>query len=63
MNGFAPNNDAPGFNPGLRPRRGAGNTNDLRGKILRINVQEDGSYTIPEGNLLRLARRTARRSS
>ena len=32
-------------------RRSAGNTNDLRGKILRISVQEDGSYTIPEGNL------------
>ncbi len=50
-NGFAPNNDAPGMNPGLDSRRGAGNTNDLRGKILRITVQEDGSYTIPEGNL------------
>ncbi|WP_452176640.1 ThuA domain-containing protein [Georgenia satyanarayanai] len=27
------------------------NTNDLRGKILRITPQDDGSYTIPEGNL------------
>lgn len=50
-NGFAPNNDAPGFNPGFDSRRGAGNTNDLRGKILRINVQDDGSYTVPSGNL------------
>ncbi|MFB9954516.1 PQQ-dependent sugar dehydrogenase [Cellulomonas denverensis] len=50
-NGFAPNNDAPGMNPGFDSRRGAGNTNDLRGKILRIHVEEDGSYTIPEGNL------------
>jgi glucose/arabinose dehydrogenase len=50
-NGFAPNNDAPGFNPGLDSRRGAGNTNDLRGKILRITVQGDGSYTVPAGNL------------
>lgn len=50
-NGFAPNNDAPGFNPGFDARRGAGNTNDLRGKILRIHVEDDGSYTIPEGNL------------
>ena len=50
-NGFAPNNDAPGFNPGFDSRRGAGNTNDLRGKILRISVQADGSYTIPAGNL------------
>ncbi|PFG39146.1 glucose/arabinose dehydrogenase [Georgenia soli] len=50
-NGFAPNNDAPGMNPGFDARRGAGSTNDLRGSILRISVQEDGSYTIPEGNL------------
>ncbi|NED97766.1 carbohydrate-binding protein [Phytoactinopolyspora alkaliphila] len=50
-NGFAPNNDAPGVNPGMDARRGAGNSNDLRGAILRINVQEDGSYTIPDGNL------------
>lgn len=32
-------------------QRTAGNTNDLRGKILRIHVEEDGSYSIPEGNL------------
>ena len=32
-------------------RRTSGNTNDLRGKILRITPQPDGSYTIPEGNL------------
>ncbi|MFC7639935.1 PQQ-dependent sugar dehydrogenase [Streptosporangium lutulentum] len=50
-NGYAPNNDAPGMNPGLDARRGAGNTNDLRGKILRITTGEDGSYTIPAGNL------------
>ncbi len=29
----------------------AGNTNDLRGKILRITPQSDGTYTIPTGNL------------
>ncbi|MBX2822611.1 MAG: ThuA domain-containing protein [Rhodothermaceae bacterium] len=27
------------------------NTNDFRGKILRITPQDDGSYIIPEGNL------------
>lgn len=32
-------------------RRSAGNTNDLRGKILRIKVNEDGTYSIPDGNL------------
>ena len=31
--------------------RTAANTNDLRGKILRIRVKDDGSYEIPEGNL------------
>ena len=50
-NGYAPNNDRIGYNPGLDSRRGAGNSNDLRGKILRIDVQDDGSYTIPAGNL------------
>ncbi|RCG32923.1 PKD domain-containing protein [Sphaerisporangium album] len=50
-NGMAPNNDAPGMNPGFDSRRGAGNTNDLRGKILRIKVAENGSYTVPDGNL------------
>ena len=38
----APHNDA---------RRGATNTNDLRGKLLRIKVNGDGSYGIPQGNL------------
>ena len=32
-------------------QRTSANTNDLRGKILRITPQPDGSYTIPEGNL------------
>ncbi|MDY7101005.1 MAG: PQQ-dependent sugar dehydrogenase [Actinomycetota bacterium] len=50
-NGFAPNNDAPGYNPGYDSRRGAGNTNDLRGAILRIRVEDDGTYSIPDGNL------------
>ncbi|WP_326756711.1 ThuA domain-containing protein [Streptomyces hirsutus] len=29
----------------------SGNTNDLRGKILRITPQDDGTYAVPEGNL------------
>jgi len=32
-------------------QRTAGNSNDLRGKILRIHPEDDGTYTIPEGNL------------
>ena len=31
--------------------RSSGNTNDLRGKILRIKPTDNGSYTIPKGNL------------
>lgn len=31
--------------------RSAGNANDLRGKILRIHPEPDGTYTIPPGNL------------
>lgn len=32
-------------------QRAASNTNDLRGKILRIHPEPDGNYTIPDGNL------------
>jgi cytochrome c len=32
-------------------RRSSGNTNDLRGKILRITPKDDGTYAIPAGNL------------
>ncbi|MFC5751222.1 PQQ-dependent sugar dehydrogenase [Actinomadura rugatobispora] len=50
-NGYAPNNDAPRMNPGFDARRGAGSSNDLRGKILRFKVAADGSYSVPAGNL------------
>jgi cytochrome c len=32
-------------------QRSSGNTNDLRGKLLRIHPEPDGTYTIPPGNL------------
>jgi cytochrome c len=48
--GFAPLDDRPGHTQ-YDARRSAGNTNDLRGKILRIKIKDDGSYDIPEGNL------------
>lgn len=32
-------------------QKSSGNTNDLRGKVLRIHPEADGSYTIPDGNL------------
>ncbi|MFD9877558.1 PQQ-dependent sugar dehydrogenase, partial [[Kitasatospora] papulosa] len=43
--GFTPIDDRPDRNPAFDARRTAGNTNDLRGKVLRIKVADDGSYT------------------
>ncbi|WP_090603567.1 ThuA domain-containing protein [Parapedobacter koreensis] len=48
--GFAPQDGRPGYEQ-YDARRSSGNTNDLRGKILRIKVLPDGSYEVPEGNL------------
>jgi len=36
---------------GFDAQGSSANTNDLRGKVLRIHPEADGSYTIPEGNL------------
>ncbi|RZA01438.1 MAG: PKD domain-containing protein [Sphingobacteriaceae bacterium] len=52
INSFAPIDDREGKMQ-WDARRSSSNTNDLRGKILRINIQPDGSYTIPEGNLFK----------
>ncbi|MGN9778047.1 PQQ-dependent sugar dehydrogenase [Micromonospora sp. H33] len=49
--GYAPIDERPGRNPAYDAQRTSANTNDLRGKILRIKVGADGSYTIPDGNL------------
>lgn len=48
--GFAPLNDDPGHQQ-YDARRSAGNTNDLRGKIIRIELKDDGEYEVPDGNL------------
>ncbi|MBF8191298.1 ThuA domain-containing protein [Nonomuraea sp. K274] len=48
--GYAPIDWRPGEEM-LDAARTAGNTNDLRGKILRIEPKADGGYDIPEGNL------------
>ncbi|HEV3252558.1 MAG TPA: ThuA domain-containing protein, partial [Puia sp.] len=50
--GFAPLDDRPGHLQ-YDDRRSAANSNDLRGKILRIKMKDDGSYEIPEGNLFK----------
>ncbi|MGX1545951.1 PQQ-dependent sugar dehydrogenase [Streptomyces adustus] len=49
--GYSPLDERPDRNPGFDAQRTAGNTNDLRGKILRIKVNADGSYSVPDGNL------------
>ena len=46
----AQTDERPGY-AHLDDQRGAANTNDLRGKILRIHPEADGTYTIPKGNL------------
>ncbi|MDW6059190.1 PQQ-dependent sugar dehydrogenase [Streptomyces sp. FXJ1.4098] len=51
--GYTPIDERANRNPGFDAQRSAGNTNDLRGKILRIKVEADGSYSIPEGNLFK----------
>lgn len=50
LDGYAPLDEREGFEQ-YDARRTSGNANDLRGKILRIRVKEDGSYEIPDGNL------------
>jgi glucose/arabinose dehydrogenase len=49
--GYTPIDERSTRNPAFDAQRTSGNTNDLRGKLLRITVQPDGSYTIPGGNL------------
>lgn len=47
---YAPIDERPGRMP-WDAQKGSANTNDLRGKIIRIHPEADGTYTIPEGNL------------
>lgn len=48
--GFGPIDERPGRSP-FDAQGTSANTQDLRGKILRITSEADGSYSIPEGNL------------
>lgn len=52
--------DSQNFNPiderqdrpdNVDAQRSSGNANDLRGAIIRIKPEDDGTYSIPEGNL------------
>jgi glucose/arabinose dehydrogenase len=51
--GYAPIDERPNRNPVFDAQRSAGNTNDLRGKLLRIKPGKSGGYTIPRGNLFK----------
>ena len=48
--GYAPIDEREGRKP-WDAQRSSANSNDLRGKILRIIPKSDGSYDIPDGNL------------
>jgi glucose/arabinose dehydrogenase/PKD repeat protein/type 1 glutamine amidotransferase len=48
--GYAPIDERPGRSP-WDAQKSSANANDLRGKILRIHPETNGTYTIPAGNL------------
>ncbi|MDA0196732.1 MAG: PQQ-dependent sugar dehydrogenase [Bacteroidetes bacterium] len=48
--GKSPMDERPGRSP-FDAQKSSGNTNDLRGKIIRIKPLPDGTYSIPDGNL------------
>jgi glucose/arabinose dehydrogenase/PKD repeat protein len=56
--GYTPIDERPGRNPAFDAQRTSANTNDLRGKILRIRVGSSGGYTIPAGNMFAATSRT-----
>ncbi|MEU4560153.1 PQQ-dependent sugar dehydrogenase [Actinoplanes sp. NPDC023936] len=49
--GYSPLDERTNRNPAYDAQRTASNTNDLRGKVLRIKVNANGTYSIPSGNL------------
>lgn len=49
-NGYSPSDERPGRSP-WDAQKSSASPNDLRGKILRIKPEPDGTYSIPEGNL------------
>lgn len=49
-NGFSPSDERPG-RESWDAQKSSANTNDLRGKIIRIKPLPNGTYSIPDGNL------------
>ncbi|MFF2520697.1 PQQ-dependent sugar dehydrogenase [Streptomyces liangshanensis] len=49
--GMAPIDERTSRNAQYDAQRTSGNANDLRGKINRIHPEDNGTYTVPDGNL------------
>ncbi|WP_329087775.1 MULTISPECIES: carbohydrate-binding protein [unclassified Streptosporangium] len=49
--GYTPIDERTDRNPAFDAQRTSGNSNDLRGKVLRIKPSAAGGYTVPAGNL------------
>jgi cytochrome c len=49
--GFAPIDERADRNPAYDAQRTSANSNDLRGKVLRIKPGATGGYTVPAGNM------------
>jgi len=49
--GYTPIDERADRNPAFDAQRSSANTNDLRGKLLRIKVKPNGTYSVPRGNL------------
>ncbi|KAA2215765.1 ThuA domain-containing protein [Maribacter flavus] len=57
--GYSPSDERKGRSA-WDAQKSSANTNDLRGKILRIKPHEDGTYSIPDGNLFEKGMEKAR---
>ncbi|WP_460848355.1 ThuA domain-containing protein [Phytohabitans suffuscus] len=49
--GYTPIDERADRNPAFDAQRTSGNTNDLRGKVLRIRPNAGGGYSVPAGNM------------
>ncbi len=58
--GFSASDERKGRSP-WDAQKSSANSNDLRGKVLRIHPEANGSYTIPDGNLFAKAKNSSPR--
>lgn len=50
--GYAPQDERPGYEQ-YDAKRSSANTNDLRGKIIRLKRNDDATFSVPEDNLFK----------